>query len=144
MQKYWGSPDGSGGKESTYNARDLGSGRCPGKRMATHSRILAWRSPWTEEPGGPQIMGSQRVRHSWVTNSFTSPFFIAPLGPQHLQQSFFKFHFKIWINSLSRLCHLHFLQWLGTEVSGGIAEALCLQVLGGASVLVNCIGCGLQ
>ena len=31
--------------------------------MATHSSILAWRIPWTEEPGGPQSMGSQRVGH---------------------------------------------------------------------------------
>ena len=31
--------------------------------MATHSGILAWRIPRTEEPGGPQSMGSQRVRH---------------------------------------------------------------------------------
>ena len=31
------------------------------KGMATHSRILAWRIPWTEEPGGLQFMGSQRV-----------------------------------------------------------------------------------
>ena len=30
---------------------------------ATHSRILAWRIPWTEEPGRLQCMGSQRVRH---------------------------------------------------------------------------------
>ena len=33
------------------------------KRMATHSSILVWRIPWTEEPGGLQSMGSQRVRH---------------------------------------------------------------------------------
>ena len=32
------------------------------KQMATHSSILAWRIPWTEEPGGLQVMGSQRVR----------------------------------------------------------------------------------
>ena len=31
------------------------------KGMATHSSILVWRIPWTEEPGGPQSMGSQRV-----------------------------------------------------------------------------------
>ena len=31
--------------------------------MATHSSILAWRIPWTEEPGGLQSVGSQRVRH---------------------------------------------------------------------------------
>ena len=33
------------------------------KEMATHSSILAWRIPWTEEPGGIQSMGSQRVGH---------------------------------------------------------------------------------
>jgi len=33
------------------------------KEMATHSGILAWRIPWTEEPGGLQPMGLQRVRH---------------------------------------------------------------------------------
>ena len=33
------------------------------KEMATHSSILAWRIPWTEETGGLQSMGSQRVRH---------------------------------------------------------------------------------
>ena len=33
------------------------------KEMATHSNILAWRIPWTEEPGGLQSMGSQRVGH---------------------------------------------------------------------------------
>ena len=34
------------------------------KGMSTHSNILAWRIPWTEEPGGLQSMGSQRVRHN--------------------------------------------------------------------------------
>ena len=33
------------------------------KEMATHSRILAWKIPWTEEPGRLQSMGSLRVRH---------------------------------------------------------------------------------
>ena len=37
--------------------------------MATHSRILAWRIPWTEEPGGLQSMVSQRVRHNKATNT---------------------------------------------------------------------------
>ena len=31
------------------------------EEMATHSTVLAWRIPWTEEPGGPQPMGSQRI-----------------------------------------------------------------------------------
>ena len=39
------------------------------KEMATHSSILAWRIPWIEEPGGLLSMGSQRVRHNWVTNT---------------------------------------------------------------------------
>ena len=34
------------------------------KEMATHSSILAWEMPWTEEPGGLQSMGSQRVGHN--------------------------------------------------------------------------------
>ena len=37
------------------------------KGMATHSSILAWRIPWSEEPGGLQSMGSQRVGHDQVT-----------------------------------------------------------------------------
>ena len=48
-------PGGRDGKESAYNAGDLGStpgsGRSPGKGMATHSSILAWRIPWRVEPG---------------------------------------------------------------------------------------------
>ena len=36
------------------------------KEIATRSSILAWRIPWTEEPGGPQSMGSQRVGHDWA------------------------------------------------------------------------------
>ena len=39
--------------------------------MATHSSILAWRIPWTEEPGGLQSMGSQRVGRDWVTEHAT-------------------------------------------------------------------------
>ena len=38
------------------------------KEMATHSSTLAWKSPWTEEPGRLQSMGSQRVGHDWVTS----------------------------------------------------------------------------
>ena len=37
------------------------------KEMATDSSILAWEIPWTEEPGGLQSMGSQRVRHDLAT-----------------------------------------------------------------------------
>ena len=54
---------------STGDVRDVGSipglGRSPAGGHATHSSILAWRIPWTEEPGGLQSMGSYRVRHDW-------------------------------------------------------------------------------
>ena len=42
------------------------------KETATHSSTLAWKIPWTEEPGRLQSMGSQRVRHNWATFHFTS------------------------------------------------------------------------
>ena len=42
------------------------------KGMATHSSILPWRIPWTEEPRGLQSMGSQRVRHDRATNTPTT------------------------------------------------------------------------
>ena len=62
-----GLPGGSVVKNSPANAGDVssipGSGRSLGKEMATHSSILAWEIPWTEEPGRLQPMGSQRVRH---------------------------------------------------------------------------------
>ena len=37
--------------------------------METHTSILGWEIPWTEEPGGLQSVGSQRVRHNSVTNT---------------------------------------------------------------------------
>jgi len=62
-------PGGSDGKESACSVEDLGSSpgseRSLEKDMATHSSFLAWRIPWTEEPGRLQSMGSQRVGHDW-------------------------------------------------------------------------------
>ena len=56
------------GKESARKAEDSssipGSGRSLGKEMATHSSVLAWRIPWTEEAGGQQFIGSQRAGHA--------------------------------------------------------------------------------
>ena len=55
----------SDGKESVCNAGDLGSipgsGRSPGEGNGNPSSILAWRIPWTEEPGRLQSMGSQEL-----------------------------------------------------------------------------------
>ena len=63
-----GFPGGSEGKASTCNAGDPGSipgwGRSPGEGNGNPLHILAWRIPWTEEPGGLQSTGSQRVGHN--------------------------------------------------------------------------------
>ena len=57
-----GLPGGSDGEESACNAGDPVRSLCQEEslesRTATHSSILAWRIPWTEEPGGLQSMGS--------------------------------------------------------------------------------------
>ena len=55
----------------------------------SHSSILAWRIPWTEEPGGLQSMGSQRVGHNWVTNPFT--FHLVLTSQRSLKPSILKF-----------------------------------------------------
>ena len=46
--------------------------------MATYSRILAWRIPWTEEPGRLQSMGSQGVGHDEATNMCASRIYEEP------------------------------------------------------------------
>ena len=66
----WGFPGGASGKEPSANAGDirdvgliLGLENPLTEVMATHSSIPAWRIPQTEEPGGLQSKGSQRIRH---------------------------------------------------------------------------------
>ena len=65
-----GFPGGSVGRESAWNVGDTGEadsiprlGKSLGEGMATHSSIPTWRTPWTEEPGGLQFIGSQGVGH---------------------------------------------------------------------------------
>ena len=65
-----GFPGGSVIKNPSANAGDtenkgsiLNREESLEEEMATHSSILAWRIPWTEEPGGLQSIGSQRIRH---------------------------------------------------------------------------------
>ena len=71
----WGFPGGSEGKESACHEGE--SGLMPGlersseKGMATHSSIFVWRILWTEDPGGLQSMGLQRVGHNRAINTFT-------------------------------------------------------------------------
>ena len=64
---YLGFPSGSVVKNSPANSGDVGLiselERSLGEGNGNHSSTLAWKIPWTEEPGGLQSMGSQRVRH---------------------------------------------------------------------------------
>ena len=70
-----GFPGGASGKEPACQCRlderevglMPGSGRSPGEGNGKRSSILAWEIPWTEEPGGLQSIGSQRVGHDLAT-----------------------------------------------------------------------------
>ena len=74
-----GLPRWLSGKESTCQCRRLRRqgfnpwiGKIPWKgEMATHSSILAWTIPWTEEPGGHSPWPRKESRYNWVTNTFT-------------------------------------------------------------------------
>ena len=48
--------------------------------MATQSSITAWKTPWTEEPGGVQFMGLHRVGHNWATNTVRDSEGLEPLA----------------------------------------------------------------
>ena len=63
-----GLPTWCSSKEPTCQCRRSLGGQYPWEEeMATHSSILSWEIPWTEEPGGLQSMGSQRIGHDWAT-----------------------------------------------------------------------------
>ena len=85
VQTHPGSPGGLvvtnlSAKQET-RVRSLGQEDPLEKEMAIHSSILAWEIPWTEEPGGLQAMGSQRVRHDLATKLPPPP----PPPQTHLQ-----------------------------------------------------------
>ena len=92
-ESHLGFPGGSGGRESTCNAGYLGSvpglGRSPGGGHGSPLRFLAWRIPWTEDPGGRQSMGSQRVGHNWVTKHRTVHSHLEARNPWWLWQFLF-------------------------------------------------------
>ena len=71
---------GASGKETTCNAGDLGSGwgRSLEEEMATHSSILAWKIPWTEELGRLQSMGLKKSRTQLSTKWKKAPFLVIP------------------------------------------------------------------
>ena len=80
------------------------------KGMETHSSILAWRTPWIEEPGGLQSVGSQRIWHDWVTNTFTA--FFHTLGVAHC------YLLNEWLNEwVIELMNENTNQWCGTKAN---------------------------
>ena len=100
------------------------------KGKATHCSILAWRIPWTEEPGGLQSMGSRRVRHNWTTNTTNRSLHATKVNRWRLNKwtkmeisiiLFFNFHFFIsWrlitLQYCSGFCHT--LTWISHGFTG--------------------------
>ena len=76
INEFLGFPGGSMVKNPPVKVEtrvwSLGQGDPLEKEMATHSSTLAWRILWTEEPGGLQVTGSQRIGHDWVTFTLTT------------------------------------------------------------------------
>ena len=70
------------------------------KEMATHSSILAWRTPWMEEPGGLQSTGLQRVGHDWATSL---SFFLSTLLSTY--------PLKYQFSSVAQLCPIFATVW---------------------------------
>ena len=84
----------------------LGQEDPPEKELVTHSSMIAQEIPWTEEPGRLQLMGSQRVRHDWATNSFSFQFLpnIAKLRPICLQN-------KPGLSKLGLMIYMNYDWW---------------------------------
>ena len=95
-----GFPGGSDCKESAWNADSLGQKDPLEKGMSTHSSILAWRIPWTEELGGLQSMGSQRVRHNWVTNTLGFPGGTSGKEPACQCRTHMRHRFNTWVGKI--------------------------------------------
>ena len=84
------------------------------KEMATHSSVLAWKTPWTEEPGGLQSMGSQRVGHDWTIEDRVGYYFISPFLKFYLLCFSTDGHF--FLSSVYLLLLIESLHW--TETAG--------------------------
>ena len=109
---YLGLPQWLSGKESACNAGDKGdtglipgSGRSLQEEMAAHSSILAWRTPWTEEP-----LGSQRVKYDWAIEHithmslhFSSPLLLLIMEMGHLVTTTWLRYDWIWF------CHIWYV-----------------------------------
>ena len=104
------------------------------KEMATHSSILAWRIPWTEEPGGLQCMGSQksRTRLCNYTTSLASP---APA-----QQGLWYIKHFAWIlhcGGLSQLCQWVRLREIILQGKSPLTKLFSVILAGSPTILLN-------
>ena len=117
------------------------------KEMAIHSSSIAWKIPWTEEPGRLQSMGSQRVRHDWVTSlslslslsrksdsfSPTSQQIYILLLRNHKVQFFFKKIFVYYFLFLTALCSMQNLSCLTRDWTWALASGVLITGLPGTS-----------
>ena len=118
--------------------------------MATHSSILAWRIPWTEEPGRLQAVGSQRVRHDWVTFylrfSYNSLFclciyFLLLFSDfKHIVWNYHMFPSGIYASQMQEFCYLLLLWSLSWPclLGSSITLAVSSSKQGFGSRVVSC------
>ena len=91
------------------------------KEMATHSSILAWRIPWTEEPGGLHFMGSQRVGHDWASEH---SIYVSILLSQFVAPSPFPAGSKV----CSLCLHLYFCPAKSSSVPSFCIPYICVNI----------------
>ena len=106
----WGFPGGASSKEPACQCRrheirvqSLGQEDALEKGMATHSSILAWRIPWTEEPAGLQSTELHRVRYNWSNLAHRHAYFIKQLYQKNTPCSIFE-RTKFLILNVTVLC----------------------------------------
>jgi len=115
--KAMGLPRWYSGKESAHQCKETQKMQIQslvwketlGEGMATHSRVLAWRIPWTEEHGGLQSMGSQRVRHDWAAGHARRH---SKLYPQYLEHTRDFRNIRHWKN----VSKVNEVEWKGPSV----------------------------
>ena len=98
------------------------------KGMATHSSILAWEIPWTEQPGGLQSMKLQKVRHNWLTKHHHHYYY------GKLSWSFTCFGFAVdgiqeMIPQNMAIWHTEYFKLKESEETGRSGSSLCPPVL---------------
>ena len=127
-------------KNLSTDARDIrdvgwipGSGKSLEESMATHSSVLAWRIPWTEEPEGLQSIGSQRVEHDWsnLTCTYMSLYIchyshLLKCGQSLLQSTLFSVRHPVLVESSHSFpCSSHWkhLAFVGHHAVSGVTQS---------------------